>query len=88
MQNARVTAFTVSELLRENEQVEGGGRGGGGLPPTQIRVNVFTNPLDMGYKLYTDFNDQEPCTLYFLYSFVKLSLNFNVKICRGWICFK
>ena len=34
LQNARVTAFTVSELLRENQQ--------GGvklLSPTQIRVN-------------------------------------------------
>ena len=28
-QNARVTAFTVSELLRENQQDGGGGRGGG-----------------------------------------------------------
>ena len=34
LQNARVTAFTFSELLRENQQGEGGG-----LPPTQIRVN-------------------------------------------------
>ena len=32
LQNARVTAFTVSELLRENQQ------GGLKLPPTQIRV--------------------------------------------------
>ena len=29
LQNARVTAFTVSELLRENQQDGGGGRGGG-----------------------------------------------------------
>ena len=40
--NARVTAFIVSELLRENQQ-EGGGGGGGGavklLCTTQIRVN-------------------------------------------------
>ena len=35
LQNARVTAFTVSELLMENQQwvgcVCGGGRGGGGV---------------------------------------------------------
>ena len=35
LQNARVTAFNVSELLMENRHGE---RGGGGLPPTQIRV--------------------------------------------------
>ena len=35
LQNARVTAFTVSELLRKNQQREGGGVK---LPPTQIRV--------------------------------------------------
>ena len=45
LQNARVTAFTVFELLRENQLWEGGGGGGGkiwfwfgvtfvnGLPP-------------------------------------------------------
>ena len=31
LQNARVTAFTVSELLRENQQ--GGKEGGGGGEP-------------------------------------------------------
>ena len=36
-ENARVTAFTVSELLRENQ---GGWGGAGKLPPTQIRVNM------------------------------------------------
>ena len=37
MENARVTALTVSELLRKNQQGEGGG---GKIipPPTQIRV--------------------------------------------------
>ena len=38
LQNVRVTAFTVSELLRENQQV---GRGEGDkitFPSTQIRV--------------------------------------------------
>ena len=48
LQNARVTAFTVSELLMENQQGVGcvcvcgggGGRGEGGkiIPPTQTRV--------------------------------------------------
>ena len=34
LQNFRVTAFTVSESLRENQQ--------GGVPPTtQIRVNII-----------------------------------------------
>ena len=37
-ENARVTAFTVSELLRENQR--GWGEGAGKLPPTQIRVNM------------------------------------------------
>ena len=39
LQNARLTAFTVSELLRENQQE--GGEGGGGnspLPPNEIRL--------------------------------------------------
>ena len=39
-QNARVTAFMVSELLRENQQ-EGGG--GGKITPTQIRVKAWNN---------------------------------------------
>ena len=34
LQNTRITAFTVSELLRENQQ--GGGGGGGGGKITQI----------------------------------------------------
>ena len=46
LQNARVTAFTVSELLMENQQGVGcvcgggevGGRGGKIIPPTQTRV--------------------------------------------------
>ena len=36
MQNVRVTAFTVSELLRENQQGQGGAGGGEGI--TQITV--------------------------------------------------
>ena len=31
LQNARITAFTVSELLRENQQ-------GGKITPAQVRV--------------------------------------------------
>ena len=44
MQNARVTAFTVSELLRENEQVEGGGRGGGNYPPPRLGLMFLLTP--------------------------------------------
>ena len=39
LQNASVTAFTVSELLRKNQQ----GRGGGGITPphpTRIRLKI------------------------------------------------
>ena len=42
LQNVRVTAFTISELLRESQKTAGGGGGGGGkiTPfPTQIRVH-------------------------------------------------
>lgn len=43
LKNNRVTAFIVSELLRENQQERGGGKGGGEcggvkLSSTQIRV--------------------------------------------------
>ena len=43
LQNTRVTAFTVSELLSKNQQ--GWGLVGVKLPapPTQIRVNTLTN---------------------------------------------
>ena len=33
VQNARVTAFTIFELLQENQQAGGGGRGGGKITP-------------------------------------------------------
>ena len=39
LQNARVTAFTISELLGENQK-------GGGSPPTQIRVKTITDCFD------------------------------------------
>ena len=39
LQNSRVTSFTVFELLRENQLEGAGGRGGGELSPTQIRIN-------------------------------------------------
>ena len=48
LQNARVTAFTVSELLRENQQ--------GGvklLSTTQIRVN---NDFEISSKIFSDKN--------------------------------
>ena len=55
LQNAKVRAFTISELLRETQWGRGGGTGDGGgeggrgmgdrgeavkLPPTQIKVKV------------------------------------------------
>ena len=46
LQNARFTAFTVSELLTKNQHGGGGGGGGGGwgknYSPTQIRVKKTT----------------------------------------------
>ena len=39
LQNARIRAFTVSELLRENHQ-------GGKIPPIQIRVKWETELID------------------------------------------
>ena len=50
LQNARVTAFTISELLRENQQ-------GGKITPrtTQIRVKKYISPLvfiNLKYMLY------------------------------------
>ena len=39
-QNARVTAFTVFELLRENQQGEGGG------------VNLLSAPARLGLKMF------------------------------------
>ena len=39
LQNARVTAFIVSELLRENQR---GGGWGGIIPATQIRVTFYS----------------------------------------------
>ena len=38
LQNARLTAFTVSELLRENQQEGGEGGGNYPLPPNEIRL--------------------------------------------------
>ena len=45
LQNARVTAFTISELLSENQQ-DGGKIT---LPPTQIRFNTLKN-CHLNYK--------------------------------------
>ena len=43
LKNARVTDFTVSEFLRENQEVGGGGGRGwlNYLPSTQIKVNFW-----------------------------------------------
>ena len=41
LQNTRLTAFTVSDLLRENQQ--GGGGGNITSSPNQIRVNDSTD---------------------------------------------
>ena len=44
LQNARITAFTISELLKENKQREGKIKSTSlpiRFPPTQIRVNIF-----------------------------------------------
>ena len=39
LQNTKVTAFTISELLRENQQ---GGRGGGGkITPPRLGLRPF-----------------------------------------------
>ena len=55
LQNSRVRAFNVSELLRENQQ-------GVKLPPTQIRVKHFVFRFYM-LVVFLDFN------LYFFYFF-------------------
>ena len=41
LQNARVAAVTVSELVRENQQGEGGVKLPAPLPPIQIGVNQY-----------------------------------------------
>ena len=46
---SRVTAFTVFELLRENQLVEGGGVK---IPPTQIRVKKLRDVLK-NHKIIT-----------------------------------
>ena len=50
LQNARVTTFTVSELLRENQL--GGGGGGLKLPSSQIRVivRIFLSLRELLFK--------------------------------------
>ena len=60
LQNASVTAFTVSELLKENQQ-EGGG---GGLHihplPTEIRVNNYSKKLFLSnHQNYFNFLSSE-----------------------------
>ena len=43
LQNARVTAFTISELLRENQQGEAK------LPSTTARVNLVLSPVKQSF---------------------------------------
>ena len=58
LQNARVTIFTFSELLRENQQGSGGGGGGGGQeialhpPRLGLLLNLFIIKL---YLFLEDF---------------------------------
>ena len=56
LQNARVAAFTVSDLLRENQQ---GGGGGGKIttPPTQIRLKGLSQTWEWIFKtsMFQDF---------------------------------
>ena len=42
LQNSRNTAFTVSELLRANQQ--GGGGGGGVNPPIHTHTHTYIRP--------------------------------------------
>ena len=46
---SRVTAFTVFELLRENQLVGGGVK----IPPTQIRVKKLRDVLKNHKKIIT-----------------------------------
>ena len=56
LQNASVAAFTVFELLRENQQ---GGKGGLKLPllPTHIRVKEPRQMRTFGYDEKTGITD-------------------------------
>ena len=55
LQNARVAAFTVSELFRENQQ-------GVKIPPTQIRLKLmFQNFENSSRNNFNWDNDDELC---------------------------
>ena len=58
LQNARVTASTVSEPLRESQQ---GGEGGGQLPPTTIFTQIRVKK-GIGNILYTKVNEKKEKT--------------------------
>ena len=45
LQNAKVTAFTNSELLMENQQWGGGGSKITPTPPTHIRVKIHKSVI-------------------------------------------
>ena len=51
LQNASVAAFTVSELLRENQQVEGGGVK---LPPPPPPTTISGLTIDNKVVIYLD----------------------------------
>ena len=62
LQNPRVTAFAVSELLRENQQ-------GGTVIPTHIRVKVGLSPTKKFCLLqWKSFKNDEKCFLFHLKS--------------------
>ena len=43
LENGRVTTFTIPESLDESQQGEWGGvEGGGTIPHTQIKVNIYS----------------------------------------------
>ena len=51
LQNARVTDFTVSELLREYQQGAGGGGKITPLPPKKLELSSWPTTLGLVLKL-------------------------------------
>ena len=51
LQNARVTDFTVSELLREYQQGAGGGGGGKKTPRPPKKLELSSWPTTLGLVL-------------------------------------
>ena len=73
LQNARVTAFTVSELLRVNQ-------GGDKLPPTQIRVNCCQKeiPLRCGRVPESAYSDSLSLSLSLSLKYLKFMLKLQM----------